>query len=97
MPLVVRLPADIEEGLRQLSIEEHKTQAEVVRSLIAERLAQRPRRMSAYAVAQTLGIIGSDDDQRTDTALRHAEYLRRALLRKAKRSAPVATRKKKGG
>lgn len=97
MPLVIRLPADIEEGLRQLSIEEHKTQAEVVRSLIAERLAQRPRRKSAYAVAQSLGIIGSDDDPRTDTASRHADYVRRALLKKAKYTAKTGATKKKGG
>jgi hypothetical protein len=92
----VRLPADIEDGLRRLSIEEHKTQAEVVRSLIAERLAQSPPRTSAYAIAQSLGIIGSDSDRRTDTAERHSDYVRAALIKKSKRAAKSPPPRKRG-
>jgi hypothetical protein len=79
MPLVIRLPAEIEAGLRRLSHEERRPQAEIVRALIAERLATRTARASPYAIARRLGVIGCDDDGRTDTAARHAEYVRAAL------------------
>lgn len=84
MPLVIRLPADIEAGLRRLSDEERKPQAEIVRALIAERLATRTARASAYAIARRLGVIGCDDDRRTDTAARHSEHVRAALRTKAR-------------
>jgi hypothetical protein len=95
MPLVVRLTPDIEEGLRRLSLEEHKSQAEVVRSLIAERLREPRVRQSAYAIAQELGIIGSDNDRRTDTAAKHASYVRAALMKKSKRTASAAPARKR--
>lgn len=85
MPLVIRLPADIEAGLRRLSHEEQKPQAEIVRGLIAERLAGRTARASAYTIARRLGVIGCDDDGRTDTAARHSEYVRAALSAQARR------------
>jgi hypothetical protein len=83
MPLVIRLPAEIEAGLRRLSNEEKRSQAEIVRGLIAERLAERKVRPSAYAIARRLGVIGCDDDPRTDVAQRHSEYVRAALQGKA--------------
>jgi hypothetical protein len=92
MPLVIRLPADIEAGLRRLSHEEGRPQAEIVRTLIAERLTRRAARESAYAVAQRLGVIGCDADERTDTAARHAEYVRAALRSKRARG-PRAKRR----
>lgn len=93
MPLVIRLPAEIEAGLRRLSDEEKRSQAEIVRGLIAERLAKRKARPSAYAIARRLGVIGCDDDPRTDVAQRHAEYVRAALLAKSgARSRPAKRR-----
>ena len=83
MPLVIRLPADIEAGLRRLSDEENRSQAEIVRGLIAERLGKRKVRAGAYAVARRLGVIGCDDDSRPDVAERHSEYVRAALRTKA--------------
>jgi hypothetical protein len=82
MPLVIRLPAEIEAGLRRLSDEENRSQADIVRALIAERLGKRKMRARAYAIAQGLGVIGCDDDSRTDVAERHSEYVRAALLAK---------------
>lgn len=79
MPLVIRLPADIEAGLRRLSHEEGRPQAEIVRALIAEKLSRRAARESPYAIARRLDVIGCDADDRTDTAARHAEYVRAAL------------------
>lgn len=83
MPLVIRLPAEIEAGLRRLSDEENRSQADIVRGLIAERLGKRKAPASAYAVARRLGVIGCDDDSRTDVAERHSEYVRAALRAKA--------------
>jgi predicted DNA-binding protein len=97
MPLVIRLPAELEAGLRRLSDEEKRSQADIVRSLIADRVAKRKRRSSAYAVAQRLGIIGCDDDSRTDVAKRHAEYVRAALQAKAGAAARVSRRRSRRG
>jgi len=97
MPLVIRLPAEIEAGLRRLSHEERKTQAEIVRALIAERLARRKARASAYAIARRLGVIGCDDDVRTDTASRHSEYVRAALDAKGKRARKSIRGGRRGG
>jgi hypothetical protein len=97
MPLVIRLPAEIEAGLRRLSDEEQRSQADIVRGLIAERLAERKARASAHAVARRLGIIGCDDDPRTDVAQRHSEYVRAALRAKAgSRSRPARRRTPRG-
>jgi hypothetical protein len=92
MPLVIRLPADIEAGLRRLSHEEGRPQAEIVRTLIAQRLSTRAARQSAYAIARRLGVIGCDDDRRTDTAARHSEYVRAALRPKGVRKARAKRR-----
>jgi predicted DNA-binding protein len=94
MPLVIRLPAEIETGLRRLSDEENRSQADIVRGLIAERLGARKARARAYAVAQRLGVIGCDDDSRTDVAARHSEYVRAAL--RARASAPRRRRSARG-
>src|SRR5512134_982633 len=83
MPLVIRLPAAIEAGLRRLSDEENRSQADIVRGLIAERLGKTKARARAYAVARRLGVIGCDDDARTNVAERHSEYVRAALRAKA--------------
>ena len=97
MPLVIRLPAEIEAGLRRLSDEENRTQADIVRGLIAERLGKRKTRARAYAVARRLGVIGCDDDPRTDVAERHTEYVRAALRAKAgSRSQPARRRTARG-
>jgi hypothetical protein len=89
MPLVVRLDAELENGLRQLSSEEHVSQAEIVRRLIRERLVSRNARKSAYRIAEALGVIGIDRDPRRDVAKRHSKYLRQALRKtmRAKRTA----------
>lgn len=97
MPLVIRLPAEIEAGLRRLSDEENRSQADIVRALIAERLGKRKARARAYAVAQGLGVIGCDDDSRTDVAERHSGYVRAALLAKTGSSRrPVRRRTRRG-
>ncbi|MGH8701997.1 MAG: hypothetical protein ACREVR_12605 [Burkholderiales bacterium] len=97
MPLVIRLPADIEAGLRRLSDEENRSQADIVRGLIAERLGERKARASAYALARRLGVIGCDDDSRTDVAERHSEYVRAALRAKAEpRRTPAGRRARRG-
>jgi predicted DNA-binding protein len=97
MPLVIRLPAEIEAGLRRLSDEENRSQADIVRALIAERLGKRKARARAYAVAQRLGVIGCDDDSRTDVAERHSGYVRAALLAKTGSSRrPVRRRTRRG-
>jgi len=97
MPLVIRLPAELEAGLRRLSDEENCSQAEVVRSLIAERLRARKARPRFYAVAQRLGAIGCDDDPRTDVAERHSAYVRAALRGKARsRARPPRRRARRG-
>jgi len=95
MPLVIRLPAEIEAGLRRLSHEEQKSQAEIVRGLIAERLAGRAARASAYSIARRLGVIGCDDDARTDTAARHSEYVRAALRAAAGRRGKPGRRRRR--
>lgn len=97
MPLVIRLPAEIEAGLRRLSDEENRSQADIVRGLIAERLGKRKARARAYAVAQRLGVIGCDDDSRTDAAERHSEYVRAALLAKTRSPRRPARRRTRRG
>jgi len=97
MPLVIRLPAEIEAGLRRLSSEENRSQAEIVRGLIAARLAEHKLRPSAYAIARRLGVIGCDDDPRTDVAQRHSEYVRAALQAETgKRSRQTRRRTSRG-
>lgn len=79
MPLVIRLDTELESGLRALSSEERVPQAEIVRRLIRERLAARGRRRSAFQIAEELGVIGIDRDQRRDVAEQHSRYLRSAM------------------
>ena len=93
MPLVIRLPAELETGLRRLSDEEKRSQADIVRGLIADRVARRKQRPSAYAVARRLGIIGCDDDSRTDVARRHSEYVLTALRGQAVSTGRAARRR----
>ena len=85
MPLVIRLDAEFESGLRALSEQAHTPQAEVVRQLIRERLMLDKKRKSAFEIAQEMGVIGMDDDARRDTASRHSKYVKAAL--RGKRSA----------
>ena len=79
MPLVIRLDAELETGLRRLSSEERVPQAEVVRRLIRERLASRSNRKSAFEIAEELGVVGMDEDPRRDVAKRHSKYVKAAL------------------
>ena len=79
MPLVIRLDAELETGLRRLSSEERVPQAEVVRRLIRERLASRATRKSAFEIAEELGVVGMDEDPRRDVAKRHSKYVKAAL------------------
>ena len=79
MPLVIRLDAELESGLRRLSSEERVPQAEVVRRLIRERLASRANRKSAFEIAEELGVVGMDEDPRRDVAKRHSKYVKAAL------------------
>ncbi len=79
MPLVIRLDAELETGLRRLSSEERVPQAEVVRRLIRERLASRANRKSAFEIAEELGVVGMDEDPRRDVAKRHSKYVKAAL------------------
>lgn len=85
MPLVIRLDSELENGLRRLSTEERVPQAEVVRRLIRDRLAARPKRKSAFEIAEAMGVIGIDADPRKDVAERHSSHLKRVL--RDKRSA----------
>jgi len=85
MPLVIRLDAELETGLRRLSSEERVPQAEVVRRLIRERLASRSNRKSAFEIAEELGVVGMDEDPRRDVAKGHSNYVKAAL--RAKRTA----------
>ena len=85
MPLVVRLDAELESGLRALSAEERLPQAELVRRLIRERLATARRRKSAFEIALEMGVVGMDGDTRRDVAKNHSAYLRKTL--RAKRTA----------
>ena len=93
MPLVIRLPAELEAGLRRLSDEEKRSQADIVRGLIADRVTPRKQRPGAYAVARRLGVIGCDDDSRTDVARRHSEYVRAALRAHAVSTGRAARRR----
>lgn len=79
MPLVIRLDAELESGLRRLSSEERVPQAELVRRLIRERLASRGKRRSAFEIAEELGVVGMDADPRRDVAKRHSKYVKEAL------------------
>lgn len=79
MPLVIRLDAELESGLRALSAQARTPQAEVVRQLIRERLTQHKKRKSAFDIAQEMGVIGMDDDPRRDTARQHSKYVKEAL------------------
>jgi hypothetical protein len=79
MPLVIRLNPELEQGLEELSEEENTPKAEILRGLLRERLARRKQRPNAYDLAQELGVIGVDDDSRTDVARHHSRYLRAAL------------------
>ena len=97
MPLVIRLPAELEAGLRRLSDEEKRSQADIVRGLIVDRVTQRKQRPSAYAVARRLGVIGCDDDSRTDVARRHSEYVRAALRAQAVSTGRAARRRSTRG
>ncbi len=92
MPLVIRLPAELEAGLRRLSDQEKRSQAEIVRGLISERVSRHEQRPTAFAVAQRLGVIGCDDDPRTDVATRHSDYVR-AVLR-SRHNPPRRTRRR---
>ena len=85
MPLVIRLDAELESGLRALSAEQNTPQAEIVRGLIRERLAQRKRGKSAFEIARAMGVIGIDRDPRRDVARQHSKYVKAAL--RGKRSA----------
>ena len=85
MPLVIRLDAELESGLRALSAQSRTPQAEVVRQLIRERLALEKKRKSAFQIAQEMGVIGMDGDPRPDTARQHSKYVKVAL--RGKRSA----------
>ena len=85
MPLVVRLDVELESGLRTLSEAERVPQAELVRRLIRERLANSRQRKTAFEIAQEMGIIGMDDDPRRDVARKHSTYAKKAL--RAKRTA----------
>lgn len=85
MPLVIRLDAELESGLRSLSAQSRTPQAEVVRQLIRERLTLEKKRKSAFEIAQEMGVIGMDDDPRRDTAKQHSKYVKAAL--RGKRSA----------
>ena len=79
MPLVIRLDAELESGLRALSTQARMPQAELVRHLIRERLTLHKKRKSAFEIAQEMGVIGMDDDPRRDTAKRHSKYVKEAL------------------
>ena len=48
-------------------------------------LARRGRRKTAFQIAEALGVIGMDDDPRTDVAKNHSRHVKRAL--RGKRSA----------
>lgn len=85
MPLVIRLDAELESGLRALSAQERAPQAEVVRRLIRERLTLNKKSKTAFEIAQEMGVIGMDADPRRDTAKRHSKYVKEAL--RAKRTA----------
>jgi len=82
MPLVIRLDRELEKGLNELSEEQNTSKAEIMRDLLRERLARRKKSVNAYAVAQELGLIGVDNDPRTDVAQNHSKYLRAALRAK---------------
>ena len=85
MPLVIRLDAELESGLRALSAEQNTPQAEIVRGLIRERLAQRKGGKSAFEIASAMGVIGIDRDPRRNVAKQHSKYVKAAL--RGKRSA----------
>ena len=85
MPLVIRLDAELESGLRALSAEQNTPQAEIVRGLIRERLAQRKGGKSAFEIAREMGVIGIDREPRRDVARQHSKYVKAAL--RGKRSA----------
>ena len=97
MPLVIRLPAELETELRRLSDEEKRSQADIVRGLIADRVARRKQNPSAYAVARRLGVIGCDDDSRTDVAERHSGYVRAALRAQARSTGRAVRRRRRSG
>jgi hypothetical protein len=85
MPFVIRLDADLEDGLRRLSAEEQMPQAEIVRQLIRERVATGRKRKSAFDIAMEMGVVGIDSDPRKDLAENHSRHLKRVL--RAKRPA----------
>ncbi len=85
MPLVIRLDAELESGLRALSAEQNTPQAEIVRGLIRERLAQRKGGKSAFEIAREMGVIGIDREPRRDVARQHSKHVKAAL--RGKRSA----------
>lgn len=55
-------------GLRVLSVELKKSQAEIVRDLIRDRLALRKAGKSAFAIACEMNVIGIDCDRRHNVA-----------------------------
>ena len=79
MPLVIRLDAELESGLRSLSAQERVSQAELVRQMIRERLASRAQRKSAFEIAEELGVVGMDADPRRDVAKHHSKYMKATL------------------
>lgn len=79
MPLVVRLDAELQTGLRRLSAEERLPQAELVRRLIRERLAHRAERKTAFEIAEELGVVGMDADPRRQVAKNHSRYVKTSL------------------
>lgn len=85
MPLVIRLDAELESGQRALSAKQNLPQAEIVRSLIRERLAQRKGGKSAFEIAREMGVIGMDREPRRGVAAGHSKYVKAAL--RGKRSA----------
>ena len=79
MPLVIKLDAELENGLRRLSLEERVPQAELVRRLIRECLAGRTNRRITFEIAEQLGVVGMDADPRRNFAKRHSKYVKQAL------------------
>ncbi len=72
-------------SLCALSAEENTPQAEIVRGLIRDRLAQRKGGKIAFEIAKEMGVVGIDGDPRRNVANRHSKYVKAAM--RGKRSA----------
>jgi len=76
--LTVRLDRELERRLDSACKRQRTTKSEVVTRLVREYVAREPQ-LSAYEIAEKLGLIGCVEGGPRDIAARAKQYVRRAI------------------